>query len=133
MKSDIADLPLFHERYPLSPGYAKGSVTSRGAAETIAPKAGDLRMAILRRLLTDNLTPDELADALGVDRYDVRPRCSEMRMEAWGVLVEPTGEKRLSARGNPQNVLRLTVAGRIAANDSSAAGASAKENSGDFS
>jgi hypothetical protein len=104
--------PLFEAPYPETPGYAHDSETSRGAAQTVAPKASVLRLKVLFALLDGDFTPDEIADRVGEIRDNIKPRCTELRKPEFGVLVERTGERRPSAHGNPSSVLRLTDAGR---------------------
>lgn len=113
--TDTFSLPLFSETYPVTPGYAKGSLTSRGAAEAVAPKASVLRQKVLLALLAGDFTADEIAARIGEDIWNVRPRTTELRKPEFGLLVERTGERRPSAHGNPSSVLRLTKAGREAA------------------
>lgn len=69
------------QQYPVSPGH-RGVETSIEAASGIAHKLGRLqRMALeaIREAGFAGLTADELAEQLGLDRWSVQPRTSELK------------------------------------------------------
>ena len=70
-------MPLFDTKYPDRPGY-KREGTSKEAAESIAPKAEDLRSKVMRMLRAGNMTADEIVTLLEVDKLSIRPRVSEL-------------------------------------------------------
>lgn len=85
-------------RYPDIPGH-KGGETSISAAEEMAPHTGRLqKMALdaIRAAGTDGLTADELAAALGLDRWTIQPRTSELRAKA---LIADSGQRRRNVSG----------------------------------
>jgi len=62
--------------------YAKGSDTSREAAESMKPVAGDLRERVYRRIKesdTDGITCDALEVALGLSHQTCSARVNELR------------------------------------------------------
>lgn len=61
--------------YPEKPGY-KRTGTSQQAANTT--EAELLRQKTYQALLVKNMTSDEIAEFLGIDRLSIRPRCSEL-------------------------------------------------------
>ncbi len=69
------------DTYPHAPGH-RGVDTSVQAAADLAPDLGRLQ-SMARRAISDagpiGLTADELADRLGLDRYTIQPRTSELR------------------------------------------------------
>jgi hypothetical protein len=73
---------------------AKGSETSRDAANEIFDFAKGIRGKVAKRLVDiypEGETPDETADALEISILTARPRFSELR--ALG-LIEKVGERR---------------------------------------
>jgi predicted XRE-type DNA-binding protein len=74
-EGQMIDTPLFD--YPQSPGYRRTD-TSREAAESIAPKAEDLRSKVMRMLRAGSMTADEIATILEIDKLSIRPRVSEL-------------------------------------------------------
>jgi predicted ArsR family transcriptional regulator len=93
---------LFDAPYPVSPGWKRDG-TSRDAAEKVTPKAQFLRDRTLEVLKRGDHTADEVAKILGEDKGNIRPRCSELvNLNE----IEPTGERRPSSTGTPQNVWR---------------------------
>lgn len=92
-------------RYPAFPGSARGSDTSREAAEKIAPVASTLRGRVAR-LFKENFpgsfTADEAAKALNLSPFAIRPRVTEL---AAAGLIEKTGERR----ANPNSTMRANV------------------------
>ena len=87
------------------PGHAKGSDTSREAAEAIAPIASGWRGKVAT-LFADchpsGLTADEAAIRLGASPFLVRPRVSELAASG---DIEKTGERRR----NSSSSLRASV------------------------
>ena len=86
--------------YPNTPGYRAGSPeTSRIAAETVADAAKSRSAVALRFILERRFhgaTADEVADALGWERYSSRPRLAELHRT--GSIVD-SGERRKGASG----------------------------------
>lgn len=68
--------------YPFTPGHRGNSDTAIAAAAELAPHLGKLQrdvfLAVKQRGLV-GLTSDEVADALGWERWAVRPRAAELR------------------------------------------------------
>lgn len=96
----MSDPDLFDwlRRYPHAPA-ARNSDTSREAAADIAPKLGRLQALALEAIASaggDGLTADELADALGVERWTVQPRTTELRR--LGKVVD-SGLRRFNKTG----------------------------------
>jgi hypothetical protein len=84
--------------YPNTPGH-RGIDTSIAAAEALAPKVGRLqRMALnaIREAGWVGLTADELAACLGLDRYSIQPRTTELKRMG---LVRDSGLRRSNATG----------------------------------
>lgn len=84
--------------YPDSPGH-RDVDTSVAAANALAPRLGRLqRMA--QEAIRDNgshgLTADELAARLGMDRWSIQPRTSELKRKG---LIRDSGQRRLNATG----------------------------------
>lgn len=97
--SDFAPDLFSHEpvaEYPDAPGF-KWTDTSKAAADAIAPKLGRLQRLALEAIKSRGavgLTADELAEALGLDRYSIQPRTSELRQK--GSIVD-SGLRRPNA------------------------------------
>lgn len=111
-------------RYPLGPGYASNSATSRAAAAKAEKTLNALHMLVLVTFRKHGpMTADACAELLGMEFnvLRVRPRCTELLKPEYGALLERTGDTRPSALGNPQDVLRLTKAGHDALRDRSGA------------
>jgi DNA-binding MarR family transcriptional regulator len=84
--------------YPDAPGF-RDTDTSKAAAEAVAPKLGRLQrmaLAAIKDRGPFGLTADELADALGLDRYSIQPRTSELRRK--GLIVDCGLRRRNSSR-----------------------------------
>lgn len=84
--------------YPDTPGH-RNVDTARAAADAMTPKLGRLqRMA--RRAICDagsiGLTADELAARLGMDRWSIQPRTSELKRKG---LIRDSGQRRPNATG----------------------------------
>jgi hypothetical protein len=90
-----AALDLFADQPPtVGPFHARGSDTSREAAERIRPSLA-MRQAAVLGCLRDwgPQTAEEIADRLGWDRWVTQPRLSELRgMDP--PRVRPTDERR---------------------------------------
>jgi len=85
-------------RYPDAPGH-RGVETSIAAAEAVAPKIGRLQKMALDPIAARGpfgLTADEVADALGLDRYSIQPRTSELRRKA---MIVDSKLRRLNSSG----------------------------------
>jgi hypothetical protein len=85
-------------KYPDAPGH-RGIDTSIAAAEAVAPKLGRLQKLALdaiRNRCAFGLTADELAEVLGLDRYSIQPRTSELSRKG---LIADSGRRRLNATG----------------------------------
>lgn len=88
--------------YPATPGFRKGSDTSKEAAEAIAPVASTLRGRVARLFkesFPDSFTADEAAKALNLSPFAIRPRVTELSAAG---LLEKTGERR----SNPHSTMR---------------------------
>ncbi|QIK78437.1 hypothetical protein G7077_05490 [Sphingomonas piscis] len=84
--------------YPEAPGH-RNVQTSIAAADALAPKLGRLqRLAQLaiRDAGANGLTADELASWLGMDRWEMRPRTSELRRKG---LIRDSGQRRRNCTG----------------------------------
>lgn len=84
--------------YPDTPGH-RNVDTSMAAADAIAPKLGRLqRMAhrAIRDAGAAGLTADELAARLGMDRWSIQPRTSELKRKG---LIRDSGQRRPNATG----------------------------------
>src|ERR1044072_9478097 len=90
-------------KYPHAPALGK-TATSRGMARKIAPRHKEAHRRILAMLRDGPLNADEIAEKLGMDVLYCRPRVTEMKELG---LIEETGEKRPSSRGNPMMVYRV--------------------------
>ncbi len=91
--------------YPDNPGW-KGTQTSRDAAEANKEtRLADYKLVFVAlKTNPDGLTADEIAEMHGERYMKFRPRCSELKKRG---LIEPTGERRPSALGSMQDVLRV--------------------------
>ena len=84
--------------YPDAPGHRHVD-TSVAAADAIAPKLGRLqRMAetTIRNAGLSGLTADELASRLGMDRWSIQPRTTELKRKG---LIRDSGQRRQNATG----------------------------------
>lgn len=89
--------------YPITPGYQL-SDTSIEAAESMRETYLVLQKKCLDLLQNQNLTPDETAKMLGVDKLAIRPRFSELKERG---LIEDSGERRKNQSG--RNAIVWTV------------------------
>ena len=79
--------------YPHTPGF-KARKTAKDAARSMASKAKPLRdrvLAVFKSAGKTGMTPDEVAEALGVSILSVRPRVSELATLG---LLEDTFKRR---------------------------------------
>jgi predicted ArsR family transcriptional regulator len=71
------------DRYPESPGYRRNAPeTSREAAEAVAPMARNYRdqiLAVIKDAHPAGRSSDQIAKAIGLSPYSVRPRVSELQ------------------------------------------------------
>ena len=84
--------------YPDAPGH-RNVETSIAAADALAPKLGRLqRMAAgaIRDAGAQGHTADELAARLGMDRWSIQPRTSELRRMG---RIRDSGRRRPNATG----------------------------------
>lgn len=84
--------------YPNAPGH-RNVETSVAAALALSPKLGRLqRMALeaIREAGLAGLTADELAERLGMDRWSIQPRTSELRRKG---LIRDSGRRRPNSTG----------------------------------
>jgi hypothetical protein len=91
--SNAQVIDLFN--YPKAAGF-KRTQTSAQAAEDITPKAPAIREMVLAVLHLRDMTADEMAYHLSMDKLSVRPRFSELR--AMG-KIRDTGERRANGSG----------------------------------
>ena len=84
--------------YPDSAGH-RGVETSVAAADALAPTLGRLqRMAevAIREAGWIGLTADELAARLGLDRWSIQPRTSELKRKG---RIRDSGQRRPNCTG----------------------------------
>ena len=84
--------------YPDTPGH-RNVDTSIAAANALAPKLGRLQRmaeAAIREAGLYGLTADERAARLGMDRWSIQPRTSELRRKG---LIRDSGLRRPNATG----------------------------------
>lgn len=84
--------------YPDAPGH-RSVDTSVAAAEALAPKLGRLQRmaeAAIRDAGWIGLTADELAERLGMDRWSIQPRTSELKHKG---LIRDSGQRRPNSTG----------------------------------
>jgi hypothetical protein len=84
--------------YPDSPGH-RGVDTSIAAADNVAPKLGRLQWlaeVAIRAAGTTGLTADELASKLGVERWSIQPRTTELKRK--GIICD-SGVRRRNVTG----------------------------------
>lgn len=86
------------DMYPDAPGH-RGVDTSVAAAEKIASIAGPLRRMVYRVVHeagAAGITTDEIADALGMPRYSVQPRTTELKYDR---RIRDSGRRRPNVSG----------------------------------
>lgn len=84
--------------YPDAPGHRQVD-TSIAGADALAPKLGRLQRTVLgpiREAGQTGLTGDEVALRLGVERWTIRPRTSELRRKG---LIRDSGQRRPNCSG----------------------------------
>lgn len=84
--------------YPDAPGH-RGVDTSIAAANATAPILGRLQRLALQAIREAGwlgLTADELAARLGIDRWSIQPRTSELKRKG---LIRDSGLRRRNASG----------------------------------
>ena len=84
--------------YPDAPGH-RNVDTSIAAADALAPKLGRLQRmaeASIRDAGLNGLTADELAERLGMDRWSIQPRTTELKRKG---IVRDSGMRRPNATG----------------------------------
>ena len=93
-----------------SPSRANDPETSKAAAIKSPVRRGSERYRLLEVFVDGSrgLTDDEASRFAGVDYYEGRRRCVDLRRYG---LIEPTGEKRQSTFGNLAMVCRVTPDG----------------------
>ena len=90
--------------YPEDPGY-QDEDTSRDAAVSMSGCANAIRNRCLSVLESwGPLSPDEIAQALGLSVLAVRPRITELKRKGF---VEITDQKRANKSGRLARVVRL--------------------------
>lgn len=86
-------------KYPSEPGFKGEAETGREAANDMLSKCGRLQqlaLSAIRAAGQDGHTADELAAALGLDRWTIQPRTSELK--AKGLIVD-SGLRRRNVTG----------------------------------
>lgn len=84
--------------YPDTPGH-RGVDTSIAAAEMVAGIAGPIRRMVYKAVYEAGgagLTTDEIAAALGMPRYRVQPRTSELK---YSRRIRDSGSRRPNVSG----------------------------------
>lgn len=84
--------------YPDAPGY-RDIDTSLEAARELAPKVGRLQRIALEAIRNAGwlgLTADELMAIMGMERWSVQPRTSELKRKG---LIRDSGLRRRNASG----------------------------------
>jgi hypothetical protein len=97
-----------NEPYPASPGH-RGNDTSIAAAAAIAGVSGSLRRLVHATIFdagVRGITTDEIAAALGMPRYSVPPRTTELRHAR---SIRDSGRRRQNASGCKAIVWRATI------------------------
>ena len=90
--------------YPETAGYKKIGTSQKAANTTAAAK---LRHQVYQALMAKNMTSDEVAEYLGVDRLSIRPRCSELFKSR---KIRDTGETHKNASGKAATVWAAVLA-----------------------
>jgi hypothetical protein len=95
--------------------YDAASKTAEGpsndAGAMVRPKVKDTNARIMALLASvpSGLTPDEIADRLGIPLWTARPRCSELK--AGGHIVD-AGVRRRNRSGAKAGVVRIKTEGQ---------------------
>jgi hypothetical protein len=93
--------------YPDFPGH-RGVETSVQAAQDLAPKLGRLQRVAekaIREAGGAGLTADELAARVGLDRWSIQPRTSELRRKG---VIRDSGLRRPNGTGKKAIVWTAT-------------------------
>lgn len=89
--------------YPETPGWKRRD-TSKQAAEEVKPSAETLRNLVYQVLKTKELSADEVAAELEIDKLSIRPRLSELsKMDK----IEDSGKRTLNSSGKKAIVWRV--------------------------
>ena len=99
----LAEANLPDYGYPASPGFKEKGGTSEEAAQGITAGSAALRERVLARIEAVPSTADEVAEHLGEDKLNVRPRISELCK--LGKIVK-TKERHRNASGARATVWR---------------------------
>lgn len=84
--------------YPDAPGH-RNVETSVAAADALAPGLGRLQHMARKAIIhagANGLTADELAARLGMERWSVQPRTSELKRKGF---IRDSGRRRLNCTG----------------------------------
>lgn len=94
------------EAYPNQPGYKTlDPETSKSAAESLGDRARLIREQVLQVLTVfPDVTPDEAASFLKLDKLAVRPRFSELAASG---RIEDSGQRRKNSSGKNAAAWRL--------------------------
>ena len=85
--------------YPDVAGFKGEAETGREAADAITPQLGRLQLmaeTAIRAVGPSGLTADELAARLGMDRWSIQPRTSELKRKG---LIRDSGQRRPNCTG----------------------------------
>ena len=94
--SGLGDLFRWQDRYPNQPA-ARGTETSRAAAESARPRAESVREQCLTRIQENGpLTADEVADLLHESVLYIRPRIAELHKSG---KIADSGKRRQNTSG----------------------------------
>ncbi|WP_267381770.1 MULTISPECIES: hypothetical protein [unclassified Sphingomonas] len=93
--------------YPDEPGH-RGVETSMEAADLIASVSSRLRALVFRTLHSNpaGLTVDEACALVGLPRYSIQPRFSELRRAG---SIRDTGQRRINVSGARAIVWRTAI------------------------
>ena len=97
---------MIAEAYPDGPGYkTEHPETSKTAAESLGERARFIREQVMQMLsVFPDVTPDEAATFLKLDKLAVRPRFSELAASG---RIEDSGQRRKNASGKNAAAWRL--------------------------
>ncbi len=94
-----------NDTYPNSPGFKGSADTGKAAAADMKEHCGRLQRMALKAIReagqvredgSGGLTADELAATLGMERWSVQPRTSELRRKH---LIDDSGHRRRNVTG----------------------------------
>lgn len=89
--------------YPDAPGH-RNVGTSIAAAADLAPKLGRLQTIVLKAIQVtgdSGLTADEVAAGLGMERWSIQPRTTELCRKG---LIRDSGQRRPNVTGKMATV-----------------------------